>query len=277
MNDQSMGHTFKRICTRLALLGLIFAGIGACGILGPGRGNTSTLPPTPTATATPTPPPSLSPLPSAASNLDDDAAQWGIFFSGGTGIAHVTNVPTPSVDGNALQISLKSGKPYTGVLAYQNLSPDSIANTFDLELLFYFSDLASIQALEFSMNQLMNSERWEWAMQWQHIGDRSPQQGSPPNWRIWTGTRWQDSGVMQKLTAHVWYHFHLQGNIVDGQVHYLSFACDGPSRDLGQTFNPVSHNGTDNMAIGVQLDGNHNEDPYEVSIDVVSFQWSYSH
>ena len=120
----------------------------------------------------------------------------------------------------------------------------------------------------------MSNQWWEWALQWEHIGDGTPGQGNPPTWRVWTGKSWQDTGVHQDLTEGKWYKFDLTGDISNGQVHYLSFRCDSSSANLGQTFAPVHDTAGDKLAVGVQLDGDNSEDPYEVSIDRVNFQQS---
>ena len=203
----------------------------------------------------------------SATNLDDNASQWGIFYDGGTAKATKTNVSKPSVDGTALKASLLSGQPYVGIHVYRNLPPADAATSFELSLSFRFPNAAPIQALEFTMNTWVHNQRWEWALQWENIGG-----GSPPPWRLWTGSAWQPIGVTQQLSVNKWHRLHLKGNISHGQVHYISFSCDSLSVQLGQTFAPVSSQG-DKLAVAVQLDGDAHEDPYQVYIDRVDFSW----
>ena len=70
----------------------------------------------------------------SATNLDDNASQWGIFYDGGTAKATKTNVSKPSVDGTALKASLLSGQPYVGIHVYRNLPPADAATSFELSL-----------------------------------------------------------------------------------------------------------------------------------------------
>ena len=188
-------------------------------------------------------------------------------------MAQLENVSQPSVDGSALKIALISGQPYTGIHAYRNLPATQTATTFDLTLFFYFSSVTPMQALEFTMNSWVNNQRWEWALQWENIGDGTPQQGHPPTWRLWTGMSWQNIGVRQHLSAQMWHKLHLKGDLVHGQVHYISFTCDETSANLDQIFAPVSSPGN-KLAVAVQLDGDGREDPYQVYIDSVNFLWS---
>jgi hypothetical protein len=203
----------------------------------------------------------------SATNLNDDASQWGIFYDGGSANATVTNVAKPSVDGTALEASLLSGQPYVGVHVYRNLPPADMATSFELSLSFDFANTTPIQALEFTMNTWVNNQRWEWALQWENIGG-----GSPPPWRLWTGSAWQSIGITQQLSANKWHKLHLKGNISRGQAHYISFSCDSASVKLGQIFAPVPSQG-DKFAVAVQLDGDSQEDPYQVNIDRVNFSW----
>ncbi len=219
-----------------------------------------------TVTSIPTTPP-------AVANLEDDASQWGIFYDGGNALAKLENISQPSVDGSALKISLLSGQPYTGIHAYRNLPANDTATKFDLKLFFSFSSVTPIQALEFTMNSWVNNQRWEWALQWENIGDGTTQQGNPPTWRLWTGRSWQNIGVRQQLSPKIWHKLHLKGDLLHGQVHYVGFTCDDTSANLDQIFAPVSAPGN-KMAVAVQLDGDSREDAYQVYIDGVDFQWS---
>jgi len=262
MNNQSVWRKLKRPYLILVIVGLILAGLAACTNEPSRAGSTNTVTPT---QATP------SPIPSTT--LEDDASQWGIFYDGGRAVAKLDNVSSPSIDGTALKISLVSGQPYTGIHAYRNQAPANTATNFELNLSFYFSAVTPIQALEFTMNKWVNNQRWEWALQWEHISDGTPQQGNPPTWRLWTGKSWQDIGVRQQLNTNTWHRLHLKGDISKGQIHYISFSCDDTSANLAQIFAPVANPG-DKLAVAVQLDGDNQEHPYQVYIDQVDFQWS---
>lgn len=203
--------------------------------------------------------------PVTTADMDDDATQWGIYQDGGQVFGSLTNVSDPSIDGTALRIGLDSGQPYTGLHAYRNL-PFSDATSFVLSLSFLFTNLDSIQALEFTTSKWSGNQRWEWALQWEHVGDGTSQQGNPPAWRLWSGTSWLDIGVSQQLGAGTWHTLQISGNISSGQVHYNSFQCDDTTIYLSQVFNPVVSSG-EKLAAAAQLDGNYNEDPYQVYVD----------
>jgi hypothetical protein len=284
MSNQSLWQRTKLTTILLGIVGTMAGGLIACGG-SQSSGNTptpttatptatistpsTTLTPTGTTPATATPVPTSTIPTITATNLDDAASQWGIFYDGGSAKATLQNAPVPSVDGSALMISLISGQPYVGIHAYRNLLPADTATNFQMNLSFYFPSATPIQALEFTMDTWVNNQRWEWALQWENIGSNTP----PPPWRLWTGNSWQAIGVTQQLNIKQWHAFQIKGDISDGQVHYISFSCDNTSVMLGQRFAPVPSPG-DKLAVAVQLDGDSHEDSYVVYIDKVNFQWS---
>lgn len=208
----------------------------------------------------------------ALTHLENNASVWGIYQDQGQVQGTLVNVAQPSLDGNALAASLVSGQAYTGMHSYRNLAPADNAVTFQLDLSFQFSDAAAVQALEFTTSKWYNNKRWEWALQWENVGDGGPQQGAPPTWRLWTGSSWQDTGIRQSLNAQTWHTLSLTGKIVNGKVHYTGFQCDGSGSTLTNTFAPVASSG-DLLAVAVQLDGNGQEDSYQLYIDRVNLSY----
>jgi hypothetical protein len=198
-------------------------------------------------------------------DLDDTAANWHLYYDG-TGSGSVSQVSSPSQDGSALKISLDSGTPYLGVQAYQNLAAADSATSFTLSESFYFPNATPIQALEFSQDSWVQNTRYEWAMEWERIGTGV----TTPVWRVWTGSSWLSLGIAQNLAAGAWHTFTLTGNIVNGQVQYSSFSCDGVSSDMGLLYNPVASTG-DKTAVSTRLAGNSVPTPYALYVDDVSF------
>jgi hypothetical protein len=203
--------------------------------------------------------------------------------------------PTYDKDGHALQVFLLGGDPYTTLQAYRSVSFASTTTKFDFSLSFYITEFAisevpPIQALGFTLSWGKGSEKA--ILQWQQIGDGTSQQGTPPNWRVGNGTDWQylkkgKEQVNQELMMGRWYTFDLKGEIMGNMMRFLSFSCVnefGVANDIATTpldqiqpfaFYPLQDPMSMNnqlMNIGVQLDGNANEDPYDVYLDGVNFQ-----
>lgn len=229
----------------------------------------------PPITPTFTPPP-------FSENLDAYAQDWKIFTEGAP-IAEVKGVTNPSLDGNSLQCSNKGGAPYSNVHCYLNLPSQPDVSDFSLSLSFLFTPevtcnnqggkVSTVQALEFTMSNWTKERRYEFALQWQNVGDGAPQ------WRYWDphqdeGRRWKplDSKITQCLEPDKWHTLQLEGSTNGISVYYKSFTIDNQTYNLNYSTARVKTPGeVDRLAVAIQLDGNANQTPYDVFIDQVNF------
>lgn len=223
----------------------------------------------------PTAPPSLK-----TGNLDRYAADWGVYCEGAPEWIKM-NVSSPALDSESLQCSLTGGAPYSNAHFYREFTSQPAATAFTYNLYFRFSSTtcnndgnpSSIQAIEFSMNKWHRSRRYEFALQWQNVGPGAPQ------WRYWDPHRHKEDRWVsfeppqaQCLPASTWHRLTLYGRIMAGKVYYDRFRIDGTTRKLGIMVSAASApDEPDRLAIAVQLDGNFNEDPYDVFLDKVRF------
>jgi hypothetical protein len=207
--------------------------------------------------------------------FDDQASLFKFFYdchpvqNPCPGHAQVSDVPSPSEDGDALKINYESGNPpYMGADAYIRLGTDDAATRYQVNYDFYFPNRAPIQALEFCMNNYIQNKRYQWAMQWENIGSGAPQ------WRLWNGSSWQAAGFSDNnIIAGKWYTLTIDGNIVNGKVHYLDFIIHGTTHSLTQySFGPTSETG-DGLVAAVQVDGDAHADPYRLYLDNSHFYW----
>jgi len=230
-------------------------------------------------------------LADSAVGLEVNAAAWGIYIdppghiAGGT----VANVQAPGLNSTALQVALtgcvgemaaqRARDPrcaYTGLHAYTALPVAPLTSTVTLSADWYMDapTLAPVQAVEFSLSSWLGGQRWEWALQWEHVGDGTVRQGTLPAWRLWDGSHWQDIGVTQPLAAGTWHRLMLQGEVQGGQVHYLRFYSDGQLYPLGQLHAPTAGGGADRTTVALQMDGNYAQDPYACDLQHVTFSTS---
>jgi hypothetical protein len=117
--------------------------------------------------------------------FDDQASLFKLFYdchpvrNPCPGHAAVSDVSSPSEDGDALDINYESGNPaYMGADAYIPLGTDSSATRYQVNYDFFFQNRTPVQALEFCMNNYFGGKRYQWAMQWENIGSGAPQ------WRL---------------------------------------------------------------------------------------------
>jgi hypothetical protein len=227
-----------------------------------------------TPTVNPRPPKTLS----VFNNLDQ-SGEWKGYTEGSPEWA-IKYISTPSLDGKSLLCSITGGAPYSNLHCYQNLLSEPTADIFELTLSFWFSPVTScnnqeiistVQALEFTMNKWYQSKRYEFALQWQNVGDDAPQ------WRYWNpheGEKWValNPAISECLEGQQWHTITIIGSIRDDQVYYESFIVDNRSHEMGLSIPPASVPGeADRLAVAVQLDGNANQAPYDMYIDKMIF------
>ena len=205
-------------------------------------------------------------------NLEEDASQWNIYHD--QGYTDGTLQSVTQQNDTMLNVSLLNGpQDYAAIHAYRNLPAAESATQFSMDVSFFYPDAEPIQGLEFTMNSWVNDVRWEWALQWQVVPDGSATQAPPNGWRVWTGSVWQNIQVTQDLQENTWHTLHLYGDIVNGQVHYVGFTCDDAYTDMSAyTFSPVASSGN-KLAVGMQLDGNYNEQAYSVLLNTVNLHY----
>lgn len=210
-------------------------------------------------------------------NLDQDADYWGIYHEN-TPEWIMENVSEPSLDGKALRCGITGGdSSYSNVHCYRNFPVQKDKDRFYLSLYFIFNPTtfnennSVIQALEFTMNKWLGEKRYEWALQWQNVGQGAPQ------WRYWDphqNEKWISIGISDSLEGNVWHRLEMTGEIdKNNHVHYLSFAIDSREYNLDSiSVSPsIAKNEPDRLAIAFQLDGTQFMFPYDVYVDNVNF------
>jgi hypothetical protein len=228
-------------------------------------------------------PPEISPPPSSAcinsgSDLGDDTSKWMPSLPPDNKAQQVIGqVDEPSFDGKTLQIFNPGGGQFTNIAASYSLNQTSTGQTLPLHLslCFYLPDLTPVQVFAFSVNRWSGNRRYEMTLQYEAVGDGTPQQGTPPTWRIWTGQNEQPTPAgQQPLSEGRWHWLDLKGETGNRQITYTSFTLNGKTYSLNQSFPAVSPPSPtvvpDSLNIVVQLGGDAKGDPYSIYIDDVN-------
>lgn len=220
-----------------------------------------------------------------ANNFDDRASGWLTYVDppqpDSSGWAALENVPSPNRKGEALNIGIRGGSPYTGIQGYAQIDGAADAQAVELRLDWRFSDTtwnnqgaaSTVQAIELTLSKWSGGARYEWALQWENVSDGSDQGADAPNWRVWTGSIWQDLGISQHLRPNAWHSFRLRGSIVEGQVRYVEFKSDGKTFPMTDVFDPVPTESSDRLTVALQLDGNYAQGSYDCLFDHVGVRW----
>lgn len=225
------------------------------------------------------------PLTPLGLDLDQPASRWVMTIDppGHNLNAEHSNIANPSLDGTALRLKLNNGDSYTGPHFYTVIQPmPRSAYAFELSLFYRFSNTtwsnclapSSVQALEFVVGKRVDHVWWEWAVQWMNVGPNANGCDGVPRWRIWNDSHsWDDIGLAQKLTPNEWHHLVFRGEIKNGQVYYSNLESDGVFVQINNGFSPaIEEFAPDEVAVAVQLDGNYQDDSYEVIVDKIELR-----
>ena len=211
-------------------------------------------------------------------DLEKDPASWLVYVEGTPQWECTPLAATPD-SGQGLRCRLCGGAPYSNAHFYRNLpgTGSDRPKRFTLSMAFRFSETnpnnhgrrSIIQALEFTASEWRDGQRHEFALQWQNVGVGTPR------WRYWdprhTIDRWRGLNIPAVLEAGQWHTLRLEGVSRGHQTLYQRLTVNGQTHELGiEVFAVEEADQPDRVAVGVQLDGNSQQDTYEVHLDRVS-------
>lgn len=233
-------------------------------------------------------------VPDLKENLEEHAKLWEIYEENNPqGEKPACDPPFLSMlagaNANVLCLT-RGGARYTNCHFYANLPPTEAKN-FTFSLKFFIENLRSCnnaqgiisipQALEFTISSWTGTERYEWAVQWENVGDGSQWQGDPPAWRIWThqtiDSNYPDwlpiiNAGNKCLSEDEWHTLRLEGRIAAGKVVYESFTVDNNFWDLSAySYKAVVDKTPKRVAVAVQLNGNGLGERYTIYVDQVIY------
>ena len=193
------------------------------------------------------------------------------------------NVASPSMSGQASEFNLGGSGSFADALFNNHLigpgstqgMPDSSGtvvpslHNFTYDVYFYGDNLGLSQALEFDINQFFDSKGYIWGHECRIA--------SGNEWDVWDNQNrtWKPTGVPCYPNSNAWNHLTLkvQRNSNDELV-YESITLNGNTSDLGWTF---PHGSTANwygLTINYQMDGNADQDSYNVYLDNLTFSYN---
>ena len=203
--------------------------------------------------------------------IEDMLPDWGVYWGEHLPGFSLTRM-TPGTGRAILRLSLLRGEPYSYAHFYLNLKPPRrpagrlmmrVCLSLAKETTFNNEHGDSIvQALELSANCFDKKRRYEFAWQWDNVGEGAPQ------WRFWDPVRgWTATGLPQRLAPKTWHEISFTGGMAGNNVYYDTLTVDGETHTVGKTAAAAPLDGTDEyLAAAVQLDGNYQADPYDVYV-----------
>jgi hypothetical protein len=200
----------------------------------------------------------------------------GISFSMGQGIQ------SPSLSGNATIFNVGGSVPFSDGLWNNHLigngssqgMPDGnqtlvpTLHDFTYDVYFYGDNLGLSQALEFDINQFVNGMGFIFGHECRIAGGNE--------WDVWDNQNayWKHTGIPCYPNSNSWNHLTIKvQRTSNNELVYQSITLNGNTSTLNWTFPPGSANGWYGVTINYQMDGDENQDSYNVYLDQLTFSY----
>lgn len=170
---------------------------------------------------------------------------------------------TPSLDGSSAEFFLGGSTAYSNALWWKQLGAIDSVTHFVYDLNFYFVNASAPQALEFDVNQSVNSHKYIFGTECDFTGVK--------HWKTWDYyLHWQDTGIpCTALTAKVWHHLVWEFERTSGgKTHFIAVTVDGVRTSINRYYNPAPSSVRE-LNVAFQMDGNKYMTDYNVWLDKV--------
>ena len=184
----------------------------------------------------------------------------------GTAVSQlIQNQSSPSLDGSSAEFTMAGPHPYSNELYWYPLGGGNNVTHFTYDLWFYVSVGDAPQSLEFDVNQAFGGTRWTWGSQCDF-----DQTGK---WTIWDPLHeiWVPTTVpCEHFPSNSWIHLIWNLERVGNQVHYMTLDVADQEYDVDTYYTAQPNWYQEEIDIAFQLDGNYEQQPYQVWLDKVT-------
>lgn len=180
------------------------------------------------------------------------------------------SVATPSLSGSSAEFTLSGTQGYSNALWWVQLGGGTLLSKFTYDLDFYVNNPDVVEALEFDVNQSYGGVRYTYGTECSYKNTHM--------WDVWDPQHlvWVPSSVpCPPVAANTWHHLTWQFERVNKQVHYISVTLDNVTRPVNLYLNPEPNWNKEDIDVAFQMDGDSNQDPYNVWLDNVTLTASY--
>jgi hypothetical protein len=182
----------------------------------------------------------------------------------GTAVSTMTEGQTaPAMDGKSAKFSMGGPTAYSNMLYFNPIAGGNSVSHFTYDLYFYIDNPNASQALEFDLNQTFGGMRWVWGSECNFNGSGK--------WDIWDNINgWETTSIpCTPFPANTWIHLVWKVERVGNQVHYISLQVADQIYNV-DTYYPNTPTWTlEEIDTAFQMDGNFEQEPYNVWLDQV--------
>jgi Bacterial Ig domain len=175
------------------------------------------------------------------------------------------NQSSPSLDGSSAEFTMGGSHPYSNELYWYPLGGGNSVSHFTYELWFYVNVGNAPQSLEFDVNQAFGGSRWTWGSQCDF-----DQTG---RWTIWDPLHeiWVPTSIAcNHFPSNTWIHLIWTLERVGNQVHYVTLNVANQEYNVDTYYTAQPNWYQEEIDIAFQLDGNYEQQPYDVWLDEVT-------
>lgn len=177
-------------------------------------------------------------------------------------------MPTPSLDGHSAQFDISGPSGYSNALWWKQLAAAPGATHFVYDFWVYVKDPNVPQALEFDLNQTVDSTKYIYGTECNFRGTGK--------WDVWDGRlgKWVPTQVgCAPFGADSWTHVTWTFERANGRMHYISVAINGSTFGVDQWQDPQPNISVQELNVAVQLDGNVTQQPYSIWVNDMSLTY----
>jgi hypothetical protein len=172
------------------------------------------------------------------------------------------NLASPSLSGKSTQFSITGGPSWSDVIWWQELGAADAATHFQYDVDFYVTQPQYAFALEFDVNQTVNSRRFVFGTQ---CGINYDHQ-----WDVWdtAGGHWIPTGVPCAIpSAFQWHHITWEYYRDSTYIHFVAVTVDGVKNYVNMSFSSRAWSNSPELNTAFQMDGNGVMNPYSIWLD----------
>jgi Putative Ig domain len=200
----------------------------------------------------------------------------------GISFSMTRGVSSPSLSGQATEYYVGGNVPFSDALwdnpligadstqgmpdANQTVVPS--LHDFTYDVYFYGDNLGLSQALEFDINQFFNGKGFIFGHECRIAGGNE--------WDVWDNQNayWKHTGIPCNPKSNSWNHLTLKvQRTSNNQLVYQSITLNGFTSNLNWSFPAGSAPGWYGVTINYQMDGDENQDQYNVYLDNLTFSY----
>ena len=190
-------------------------------------------------------------------------------------------ISNPSKDGKSTKTTIGGQEAFSDVLWNNHLIGDFSSQNmpdnnhtivpslhdFTYDVWFYLSDNVKPQALEFDINQFFNNQSFIWGNECRVAGGHE--------WDTWNNGKqqWVPSGFSCN-PVQGWNHLVIQvQRTSSNKLYWQSITLNGKVNNINRTDSPTSRKGWYGVTINYQIDGNNQQQSYQVYLDELNFTY----